>query len=152
MESDSLNWQVFRFLGGSWRIRRNFEGSYSGTYVGEASFVPEPGELPDYYYSEEGKLTDALGQCFSARQNYRYRLAAENVQVFKHEAGEWVLMHELDFRRVGGLAYATHLHLCGEDHYATTYEVDLENERWEMSYQVDGPKKAYRIGSLFKRV
>lgn len=151
VKSDSLSEQVFLFLEGAWRVRRDFEGSYCGSFEGEASFLPEAGELPGYHYSEVGELTDGEGKCYPARQNYRYRRAGEKLQVFKREAAEWILMHELHFRLEGGLVCARHVHLCGEDHYATAYQVDPAVGKWEMSYEVNGPKKAYRIRSVFAR-
>ncbi|MFU8848410.1 MAG: DUF6314 family protein [Opitutales bacterium] len=152
MKLDTLTEQVFRFFEGEWQVRRDFEGSYSGTFTGKASFMPKTDESSVYSYEEEGELTDGEGKCYPAKQCYRYRFAEKKVLVFKREESAWILMHELDFQLEYGLACARHLHLCGEDHYATIYQADLAAGKWAMSYEVNGPKKAYQIRSAFERV
>lgn len=147
-----INEQVFRFLEGDWAIRRRFEGNYGGSFSGKGRFTAEElADVPTYRYDEEGELKDAEGKHFDAKQSYRYSLEAGKLQVQKREDSGWVLMHELDFSDDGGMATASHLHLCGQDRYATEYRVDLTGT-WEVNYTVAGPKKDYRIHSVFSPI
>jgi hypothetical protein len=148
--SSSINNQVFRFFEGKWSIRRRFEGSYSGGFSGEAHFATDTTTELTYDYSEQGGLTDAEGQHFDAKQSYRYRFSEGILQVLKREGSDWIVMHDLDFRDEEGVATASHLHLCGQDHYATVYRVDLSGS-WEVDYTVSGPKKDYRIHTDYRR-
>lgn len=148
---NSLNKEVFRFLEGRWDVERRFEGSYQGSFTGEASFVPSPDEASTSMYNEQGELTDGEGQQFAAKQSYLYRLAGEKLEVLKKEESEWMVMHELDFQKDGSSATASHVHLCGQDHYAGTFKVDFSGG-WEVAYTVNGQKKDYRIRSVYSRV
>ena len=145
-----INEQVFRFLEGDWEVRRHFAGSYSGAFTGKASFAPELEDLSTFRYTEQGELTDREGQQFDAKQSYRYRLVMGQLQVLKREGLEWIVMHELEFSRKANVASASHVHLCGQDHYATVYQVDFSGT-WKLSYAVSGPKKDYRICSVYSR-
>jgi hypothetical protein len=148
---DEINEQVFRFLEGEWAVRRRFEGSYEGAFTGQAHFKQEADGLT-YRYTEQGRLTDGEGQGFDAKQSYRYRLEAGKLQVLKREASEWAVMHDLDFVGEGaGKAKASHVHLCGQDHYAATCRIDFAADTWELAYAVSGPKKDYRIRSVYRR-
>ena len=146
----AINQQVFRFLRGRWLIDRQFGGSYCGVFKGVANFVPEPGAARCYQYAEQGELTVGAGQCFHAKQHYCYRLVGESIEVLKHEESNWVVMHQLDFALEDGIATASHLHRCGQDDYVTGYRIDLAGN-WEVAYVVQGPKKDYRIDSLYSR-
>lgn len=146
----SLNRQVFDFFEGKWSVDRRFEGSYCGSFHGAASFVPERGKAACYQYLEQGALMDGAGQRFDAKQSYRYRLAAGQLQVLKREESEWMMMHELDFRDDNGIATAEHIHRCGQDHYAAVYRIDFTGT-WEVAYTVNGPKKDYRIRTVYSR-
>lgn len=148
---DEINEQVFCFLQGDWVVRRHFEGSYGGTFTGKAHFTPENDEPGTYRYSEQGELTDDEGKTFDAKQSYLYRLADGALQVLKREAVDWIVMHDLAFRMEEGIAIAEHVHRCGQDHYATTYRIDLNANSWEIAYTVSGPNKDYRIESVFER-
>lgn len=143
--------QVFSYLKGEWQVCRQFEGSYRGTFTGAASLVPEADDPLTCLYREMGKLVDADGQHFDAKQNYLYRLSDGQLKIYKHEDSEWIIMHELDFTREGDRLIAKHLHLCGQDRYAVEYKVDLSGN-WEQSYIVTGPKKDYSIRSVYKKV
>lgn len=146
-----MNERVFRFLEGRWSVRRHFEGSYEGSFSGEAFLAPVAGEESTYRYTEQGKLTDGEGKQFDAGQSYLYRLAEGKLRMLKRGEPEWVVMHDLEFREDGRLATATHSHLCGQDHYTATYRIDLDAETWEVAYDVTGPKKDYRIRSVYSR-
>lgn len=148
-----INEKVFDFLEGEWCVERRFEGSYGGAFTGKANFAPEADELQTYRYTEQGELTDSEGQTFDAKQSYLYRLAEGKLQVLKREASDWMVMHDLEFvvEDDGGKATASHVHLCGQDHYAGTYRIDLAAEAWEVTYTVSGPKKDYRISSEYER-
>jgi len=152
VSDESINEQVFKFLRGVWSVRRRFEGSYTGAFSGEASFQPEPEGSLAYLYAEQGELTDAEANRFDAKQSYLYRLAEGKLQVLKCDRSEWEPMHEFDFVAEDSSAVGRHIHLCGQDHYAATYRVDLTEDTWEVSYTVSGPKKDYRIHSIYTRM
>lgn len=148
---DEINERIFSFLEGDWSVRRQFEGSYKGAFSGEASFVAEAGKHRAYRYVEEGKLADNEGKTFDAKQSYLYQLTEGQLQVFKREESDWSLMHDLEFVMEDNIAVATHVHLCGQDHYAATYRINFDTDSWEVNYTVSGPKKDYRIWSTYER-
>lgn len=152
MSENPLNENVFRFLEGDWAVQRTFEGSYLGTFSGKASFTPNSGEEFTYQYSEEGELIDGEGNLFNAKQSYLYRLEEGILQVLKLEESEWIVMHDLDFKQEvdAVVASATHTHLCGQDYYVAEYRIDLSGN-CEVAYTVTGPKKDYRIHSVYTR-
>lgn len=150
MTEQSINEKVFHFLEGVWKVQREFKGSYRGEFTGQATFEPQAGEPSAYEYAEQGELTDAEGKRFDARQRYRYRLTEGQVQVLKQEDSDWIVMHSLDFEMEDGIATAAHVHLCGQDNYATVYRIDFSGF-WEISYTVNGPKKDYRISTVYVR-
>lgn len=147
-----INGKIFGFLVGEWCVERRFEGSYGGAFTGKANFTPQADELWTYRYTEQGELTDSEGKTFDANQSYCYRLADGTLQVLKREASDWIVMHELAFRMEEGVAIAEHVHLCGQDHYAAIYRIDLNGNALEIAYTVSGPNKDYRIESLFERL
>lgn len=149
---NDINEQVFQYLEGEWLVCRQFKGSYLGSFKGKVRLLPdEPSGSSTYNYSEEGELVDGEGHLFNAKQNYLYRFKDGKVQVLKQEGSEWIVMHELNFMQEGdAVVAATHLHLCGQDNYAVEYRVDLSGN-WEVAYTVTGPKKDYRIHSVYKR-
>lgn len=150
MTERSINEKVFRFLEGEWRVRREFKGSYGGEFSGQATFEPQTDEPSAYKYGEQGELTDAEGKRFDARQRYRYRLAEGQVQVLKQEDSDWIVMHKLDFVMENDVATSAHIHLCGQDNYATVYRIDFSGF-WKVSYTVNGPKKDYSISTVYDR-
>lgn len=149
MNVNSINERVFRFLAGDWSVCRSFDGNYRGTFTGKASFALESEDTTTYSCTEQGELIDGEGKGFDAKQSYLYRLAEGKLHVLKREELDWMVMHELDFNEHEGVATASHVHLCGQDHYATEYRIDLETSRWEVAYSVNGPKKDYRIHSVY---
>ena len=144
----ALGKQVFVFWEGVWTLRRHFEGSYAGTFEGEAEFTAEADGMLAYHYTEQGELTDAEGKQFGARQNYRYQLAADKIQVLKQEVSDWTPMHDLEFHMEDDIAVARHTHQCGQDYYEAVYRIDFSGQ-WELAYRVIGPKKDYCIHSLY---
>lgn len=148
MTDKSLNEKVFRYFEGEWEVQRAFEGSYGGGFSGQASFRAKPGVPLSYDYSEQGELYDASGKRFDSRQVYRYRLVNGKIEVLKQEGTGWDLMHQLDFTMEEGVATAAHVHLCGQDHYATGYQIDFGGA-WTISYAVNGPKKDYSITTTY---
>ena len=150
MSENSLNCQVFRFLEGEWGVWRSFEGSYKGEFTGKAFFAPDQDQDGTNLYTEAGQLTDGAGQLFDAKQSYLYRLVEDRIQVLKREESKWILMHELNFVLDGELLTASHMHLCGKDHYAVNYRVAFSGS-WEQAYTVSGPKNDYTIRSIYER-
>jgi hypothetical protein len=150
MTDISINEKVFRFLEGGWKIQRHFKGSYGGGFSGQAIFEMEADIPLSYHYTEQGELTDAEGKRFDARQLYRYRLVDGRIEVLKQEDSDWSVMHQLDFSMEDGAATAAHVHLCGQDNYATVYQIDFSGS-WEISYAVEGPRKDYCIRTTYAR-
>ena len=150
MTEESISEKVFRFLEGEWGIRRQFKGSYGGDFSGHAVFESKTNAPSTYHYSEQGELVDSEGKRFAAKQTYRYLLKEGQVEILKQEGSDWIVMHGLDLKDDGGVATASHVHLCGQDHYATIYRVDFSGSL-EVEYSVKGPNKGYSIHTTFKR-
>ncbi|KAL9036507.1 MAG: hypothetical protein Q9180_004262 [Flavoplaca navasiana] len=178
--SKSLCERVFDALEGTWTIDREIKSalptSPSGQFSGEAKFdrrhPTAVGFEKDYLYIETGKFITDQSLSFPAtrRYVYRYQQASDSITAWfvKPDDNTAVdyLFHEI--RLNDGNELSTHdslpatcvikassYHLCGKDHYAPTYILQLTEghlEQWKLVYGVKGPRKDYTAeASYYKK-
>jgi hypothetical protein len=159
---------TFRALQGTWNLHRTLTSALpqypSGTFRGTASFHPREPTAPEYsaemLYVEDGELTTLQGFVMRGRRRYVYRLK-ENAGIsswFLKADGLTVdyLFHTLAFEvdeQEGWKAIGSS-HLCVDDYYESDYRFyfdGIDIEKWELGYQVNGPKKDYSTKSTFTR-
>lgn len=159
---------TFRALQGNWNLYRTLNSALpqypSGTFRGTASFHPRDPTAPEYsaemLYVEDGELTTLQGFVMRGHRRYVYRLkdGAGISSWFVKSDGLTVdyLFHTLAFEideHEGWKAIGSS-HLCLEDYYESDYRFYFNGvniKKWELGYQVNGPKKDYSTKSTFSR-
>jgi hypothetical protein len=131
------------FLAGPWRITRrvhDIRQNLTGKLAGNASFTPAPQGL---IYDEAGLLRFGSYQGEAARR-YLFAFDQPDVAQVRHVDGS--LFHPL------GLSSGKDdiQHQCGEDLYRGRYRV-LDRNRFVASWDVTGPRKRYRMATLYAR-
>jgi hypothetical protein len=131
------------FLTGEWRLSRRIHDSLlalRGRLEGRASVAAVADGLLQI---ETGRL--AFGDHVSdASQNYRIALDGEGARIFRADGSHF---HDLDL----SFGSARILHRCGNDLYRGRYRV-LGADRYCVVWRVTGPRKDYRMASLYSRI
>ena len=131
------------FLAGPWRITRRVRDvrqNLTGKLAGNANFAPAPQGLA---YDETGLLRFGHYEGETAR---RYLFAFDRPDAAHVHHADGSLFHPLNLS--AGLDNIEHQ--CGEDHYRGRYRV-LWRDRFAVSWDVSGPRKRYRMSTLYKR-
>ncbi|MEM9708709.1 MAG: DUF6314 family protein [Pseudomonadota bacterium] len=128
---------------GRWSVAREIlqASGQRGHFEGEATLGPiGPGRLA---YREEGTLRLDGGTPFFATRSYIWRDAKGAVEVSFDDGRPF---HSFP------LACPTHetVHLCPPDRYQVAYDFS-QWPVWETEWQVEGPRKAYRMRTVFRR-
>ena len=151
---------VFRALHESkWTFERRLTGKPSdGIAHGQAQFLYSNSE--ELLYKEQGKLILSSGNPLDITQKYLYVYNASDdlLQVyFVDEHNQRTsLFHTIHFqpKETSSFGWIAHgEHLCGQDHYSTSYlfvfnGIDLS--RVEITYTVKGPAKDYISQTIFQ--
>ena len=137
--------QAFTFLEGAWRFHRTI--STGATVEGTAVFAKRPDTDNTLDYREDGTCTMPEGSIFTAYMKYVYRFHNEKISV--HFADDR-FFHALQFHLESDPLTATAQHLCVCDTYQATYTF-FERNRFQLLYEVQGPKKNYTIKTLFTK-
>jgi Family of unknown function (DUF6314) len=144
--------QFFQSLPGNWSLKRTIP---NGNMVGEATFEAVETKINTLFYHEQGWITFNLQpqQTLACHREYMYCYQCESDAIFIYfiEDGETDrLFHTLQFSLAKGISTAAGIHLCKQDTYHVTYKTVDENA-FEISYSVKGPKKDYTLYTVFKR-
>jgi hypothetical protein len=159
---------TFRALQGTWNLHRTLTSTLpqypSGTFRGTASFHPRQPTAPEYsaemLYVEDGELTTLQGFVMRGSRRYIYRLKADaDISSWFVKADGFTadyLFHTLAFEvdEQDGWKAIGSSHLCVEDYYESNYRFyfdGIDIEKWDLGYQVNGPKKDYSTKSTFTR-
>lgn len=131
------------FLAGRWRIARRISDARAGMLgrlTGWATFAPSADEL---VHDEEGHLKFGAYRGPATR---RYHLVIDHPSggMVRHADGS--PFHPLEL--LSGTAEIRHR--CGGDDYRGRYRV-LDENRFTVSWQVTGPRKQYRLATLYRR-
>ena len=131
------------FLQGDWHLSRRiydlrltlrgrFDGCASVTAMADGLLLNETGRL-------------AFGEHVSdASQHFRIAINDEGARIFRADGSTF---HDLDLSS----GWARILHHCGGDLYRGRYRV-LSADRYCVMWRVTGPRKDYRMASLYSRV
>ena len=125
-------------LVGRWRISRRIIGE-NARFKGEAVIAPHNGVLR---YAENGILKQA-DTTNEAYRNYIYDVDGDTLRISHPDGAQFIV---LSFEN--GQARASHQ--CGQDRYDAFFRFESDG-RLTMVYDVRGPRKAFRVVSVFKR-
>lgn len=137
--SDSPSYLAY-FVG-AWQLNRQILQSSGEAFVfeGQADFSWVESDL---HYRETGVVTAPDGRA----------LQAERAYVWQQQAGGKieVLFDDNRYFHTFSAAEPYAKHLCGDDLYVVSYAFE-HGPRWESTWQVKGPRKDYKMTSLYQR-
>ena len=137
---------VFDRLLGDWTVVREIPGYASAT--GVARIIPIDAETARY--EESVRLSLIHGETLNGTQCYLYRQRPDvplQIQILFCDTAE--LFQTLAFREEGRLWRATARFLCGADEYESEYRLDEQG--WQVQHTVCGPRKNYRIETVYRK-
>lgn len=135
---------IARFQG-AWEIKRHIldlDSEWLGRFDGEAVFTVIRDGL---HYREEGMLQFGGLTALKAERVYRWTLPGDGLVHVVFEDG--VDFHSFD----PGQRRPQASHYCDPDEYDVTYDFARWPE-WRAEWRVEGPKKDYRLVSIYSRV
>jgi len=148
--------KTFGLMAGSWNLYRTITSPkfQPMTGSGKAIFEKYQKDAPSLLYKEE--LTLHLpSESINASKDYIFRLIDNQISVFFNENPErffYTLKFDDDhptadrlFQQAGGE------HLCGNDNYRASYSF-FDDNTFELTYQVSGPKKDYTTITKYNRI
>jgi Family of unknown function (DUF6314) len=145
--------QLFTHLSGIWELKRRL--GTQGHMQGLACFQPWGPQV--LYYQEKGTATFGNGKAFPAYRKYAYVYAQGTIAVYfwdqekEQPAG---LLHTLQYhstQTTSQALVATGTHWCSDDVYKACYTF-VDNNHFQLTYQVYGPHKDYTIQTHFSKV
>ncbi|WP_408607874.1 DUF6314 family protein [Acidimangrovimonas sediminis] len=129
---------------GVWRIDRSIEdrlAGQAGRFEGRAVLAPDgPGAL---VYDEEGRLTLGNAPAMVATRRYFWRAEAGRIALSFADGRPF---HTFDPGETAPAAF----HDCAPDAYAVRYDFS-DWPVWRAVWEVRGPRKDYRMESLYLR-
>jgi hypothetical protein len=132
-------------LMGWWVLSRSIDNG--GSMVGSAAISRR--DDGRYDYREAGRLTLADGQTMEAERRYIFATEADGFAVFFAETPP-LLFHRVVLERTGPTLVANGIHLCGADHYDTSYEFRADGS-FTIRHVVTGPRKRYAMETRYTR-
>ena len=126
---------------GAWQLNRQILQSSGEAFLfkGQANFTWSDSHL---LYHESGLVTAPDGRALQAERTYLWRQQAGG----KID----VLFDDNRYFHTFSTAEPRAEHLCGDDHYVVNYVFD-NWPSWESTWQVTGPRKDYKMKSLYQR-
>ncbi|RNA27735.1 hypothetical protein BpHYR1_011812 [Brachionus plicatilis] len=154
----NLTQKIFSFFKGSWSASRTIVNT--GAFNGTASFESSETNANELIYNEKGvfEFFDRADSKFDASRSFLYSLVDDkDIQVFFNDKGsEKKLFHCFRCESIGdhteNRIKFKNRHFCSPDTYDITYEIDFENDQFEITYDVSGPEKSYISKTLFKKI
>lgn len=140
----SAAWQ-FEWLLGEWAFEREISGR--GPMNGMAAITWVEGKRA--LYRESGELILKDGQRLQSHQSYFYDQTEDGFEVRFYDTGK--LFHQLTFEPTpNGDWRATASHNCAADRYDSQY-LFQSNGTFEVSHNVEGPRKDYTIRTTYRK-
>ena len=130
---------------GVWMLRRDIydlDSEWIGRFQGQATFNLRGDDALDYH--EEGKLAFGGLTAMTATRDYSWHFPGAGRVAVAFDDGR--PFHEFDARQTRAEAS----HYCDPDDYAVTYDFAKWPE-WRAEWRVEGPRKDYRMVSIFTR-
>lgn len=127
-----------------WRIRRDIldlDSEWLGKLEGQAVFADQGGGL--LLYREEGRLKFGGLEDVQASRDYRWQISdAGRIHVFFADGRAF---HDFAF----DYARAEASHYCDPDLYEVTYDF-TRFPIWRAEWRVEGPRKDYRMVTIYE--
>lgn len=131
---------------GVWTISRkinDFAGGAMGRFAGQAQIAPSDDPAwPGLTYHESGLLTLGRQAPLKAQRRYLWQQLAPGVIEIRFQDGR-------PFHHLTLAPRAADRHHCAPDLYAVRYALSAW-PRWSVSWRVTGPRKNYRMTSLYR--
>jgi Family of unknown function (DUF6314) len=137
---------VFERLLGDWTLVREIPGYATATGVARVF----PIDAQTARYEEVVRISLMQGETLNGTQCYLYRRhpqAPAEMRILFCRTAE--LFQALAFQQRGGAWQASARFVCGADQYDSEYA--LGPEWWEIRHTVRGPRKDYRIETVYRR-
>jgi hypothetical protein len=136
---------LFNSLTGSWSLRRSIDNGVSMS--GTATIA----SLDDgrFSYHERGRLRLADGYEIDGERRYLFEESDGGFSVFFAES-QPRLFHRIVLDRTGTGLVGEGTHLCGDDRYDSRYRFSADKS-FTIEHAVSGPRKRYRIETLYTR-
>ena len=134
---------AMRFAG-LWHLRRDIydlDSEWIGRFAGQATFTPRDGGL-DYF--EDGQLQFGGLTAMTATRSYRWTFPEGTIVQVAFDDGR--PFHSFDAAQ----SRAEASHYCDPDLYEVTYDFTTWPE-WRAAWRVEGPRKDYRMVSIYSR-
>ena len=165
---------VFRALHGRWTLNRIYSSRLpeypSGPSTGTAEFIPRKASRSDdsqnykieYLYSEKTLLTTSTGLQLQGSQQYIYQYDEphDKLEVYFAKRDEAAtldyLFHQVNFEPHSDSSpwKAKSSHFCSPDNYEVEYTFFFKGsnlEKWNIEYEVKGPRKDYHMETWYSR-
>tara|TARA_R100000687_G_scaffold19296_1_gene15716 strand:- start:5673 stop:6137 length:465 start_codon:yes stop_codon:yes gene_type:complete len=125
---------------GAWQLSRQIlqQRGETFSFEGQANFNWSASEL---IYHESGVVTAPDGRELQAQRSYFWQQTGGKLAV---------LFDDKRFFHSFSAADPNAQHLCGDDHYVVNYNFD-HWPLWESRWQVTGPRKDYKMISVYRR-
>ncbi|MEL6410106.1 MAG: DUF6314 family protein [Pseudomonadota bacterium] len=127
---------------GVWQLSREIshDDASDASFTGHARFIPKQDGL---LYHETGQLQIEGQSAVNAERRYFWRPAGQGaIDVFFDDGRAF---HRIDPTR------PEDTHFCDPDTYIVRYRFSDWPE-WQANWRVSGPKKSYRLTSLYKKL
>ena len=135
----------FDGLMGDWQFEREITGN--GAMVGVASFTLLAADRAAY--RETGTLTLIDGKILKAERRYLYERAKGGFAIYFADTEE-IFQHVELLAGVEGAWRGVAHHPCKDDLYESEYWFHRDGT-FEIRHEVRGPKKNYRIRTMYQR-
>ena len=144
-----VNARVFELLAGSWRLDREISGIAS--FCGRAEFRATK-EARVLGYTESGLISMLSGYSATASRQLRYCRVDDGIAIRDDDGiRRGATLHLLSFDRDSDFRLlAQHRLVCGRDVYDLVMTI-FEPDRFETQYRVSGPRKGYRMLTIYTR-
>lgn len=130
---------------GLWHIKRDIydlDSEWIGKFAGQARFTPDGDDLA---YLEEGHLKFGGLTAMKATRAYRWTFPGDGQIAVQFDDGR--AFHAFDATQTRARAS----HYCDPDDYDVTYDFTQWPE-WRAAWRVEGPRKDYRMVSIYTRL
>lgn len=144
--------KLFQRLLGTWHIQRLL--GQVGIMEGVAHFRAWSPEV--WHYQERGIADWKAQKKISVYREYAYLCQEDTIAVHFWDPKlqqPAKLLHTLSFGEEvtsRGVRVAHGMHQCGEDTYKACYRF-FTQDHFELTYQVEGPRKDYKLQTVFRR-
>lgn len=152
--------KLFKHLMGTWDFHRAISHQKKDASLGHVIGVVTLTKIDEttLHYQEKGVLTTELDAQINTHREYIYKYCPieQTIEKFFSLNGKPTkFFYRLNFKEkhTQTALTADAFHLCHQDHYKASYVFfdDEACDRFVLTYQITGPKKAYITTTVFER-